>query len=70
VARVPSAAEAEVVAALMRSCGIEAAVAEGGRSRPTSVGNRVFVHSKDAELAREILAAPPEFDDDETAPAG
>jgi hypothetical protein len=56
---VPTAGEADLIVALLRSCGIEARVAEGGRTRPTAVGNRVFVLARDLELAREILAAPP-----------
>jgi hypothetical protein len=58
----PSATEAELTAALLRSCGIEARVAEATRTRPTG-GNRVFVRAADLELAREILAAPIVDDD-------
>jgi hypothetical protein len=64
VTRVPTAGEAELIAALLRSCGIEATVAESGRSRPTDVGNRVFVRERDVGLARAILAAPPDADGD------
>jgi len=63
VATAPTTGEAEIIAALLRSCGIDAAVADSGRTRPTTVGNRVFVHPGDAALAREILAAPPEAPD-------
>jgi hypothetical protein len=58
VTRARNVEEAHVIAALLRSCGIEANVAERWRSGVPEKGSIVYVREHDLALAKEILEAP------------
>jgi hypothetical protein len=64
--------EAELIRAMLESCGIPARVWSSGLDARTGHGAlgfsafpyRVMVRKDDAEAARELIAAPPDIEDD------